>query len=105
MTDTLMRYLQLAEEKKQSDTISRTREAELQRLKALLIARMGPSCAAQCRKDGVSYTVTYNPVRKAGIDKDGLTRLKLQYPDVYDKFVTVSESRRFHVKSTPIEAA
>ncbi len=105
MKNTLLRYLRLCEEKKQSDTISRTREAELQRLKAILIARMGASCTAQCTENGVSYTVTYNPVRKASIDKDGLARLKLQYPEVYDRFVTVSESRRFHVKAAPIEAA
>lgn len=105
MTDTLLRYLALSEEKKQSDTISRAREAELQRLKALLIARMGAGCTALCEAGGVRYTVTYNPVRKAGIDRNGLTRLKLQYPEVYNEFVTVSESRRFHVKAAPVGAA
>ena len=105
MTNALMRYLALSEEKKQSDTISRAREAELQHLKGLLIAQMGAGCTAICQNGGVNYTVTYNPVRKAGIDKDGLARLKLQHPDVYDQFVTVSESRRFHVKAAPIEAA
>lgn len=105
MTNALMRYLALSEEKKQSDTISRAREAELKHLKGLLIAQMGAGCTAVCQNGGVNYTVTYNPVRKAGIDKDGLARLKLQYPDVYDQFVTVSESRRFNVKTAPIEAA
>ena len=70
-----------------------------------MIAEMGSSCTALCEKEGVSYTITYNPIRKAVIDKDSLLRLKLQYPDIYEEFVTVSESRRFQVKIRETEAA
>ncbi len=105
MTATLMRYLELQEEKKNSEKHSKKLESEMQRLKGILIAEMGSSCTALCEKEGVSYTITYNPIRKAGIDKDSLLRLKLQYPDIYEKFVTVSESRRFQVKIREAEAA
>ena len=103
MTDTLMRYLQLTDEKKKSETISKKREEDIQRLRGILIAQMGPSCMAGCERDGIRYTVTYKPTRKSGINKDGLERLKLQHPDIYNEFVTVTESRRFHVKASPVE--
>ena len=105
MTETLMQYLRLQTEKKSAEERSTEIEKELQRTKALLIAEMGTSCSAECRKDGFCYTVTYNPVRKTGVDKNNLSRLKLQYPEIYDKFVTVSEYRRFQVKVSAVEAA
>ena len=105
MTATLMRYLKLQEEKKKSEKLSKQLESDLQRLKGILIAEMGSCCTARCEKEGVSYTITYNPIRRPVIDKDNLLRLKLQYPDIYEKFVTVSESRRFHVKTGAVEAA
>lgn len=39
----------------------------------------------------MNYTVTYTPVRKSVIDKDNLLRLKLEHPDIYEQFVTVSD--------------
>lgn len=71
----------------------------MQRLKGALIAEMGKSCKAICQQDGVNYTVTYNPVRKPSIDKDNLDRLKLDHPDIYEQYVTISEFRRFSVKA------
>lgn len=98
LTAKLMRYLQLQEEKKCAEAGSKEIEADMQRLKAALIAEMGQSCKAVCQQDGINYTVTYNPVRKTTIDKDNLLRLKLDHPDIYERYVTVSESRRFSVK-------
>ena len=98
LTAKLMRYLQLQEQKKRADTGGKEIEADMQRLKAALIAEMGQSCKAICQQDGVNYTVTYNPIRKAGIDKDNLMRLKLDHPEIYEQYVTVSEFRRFSVK-------
>ena len=88
-----MRYLQLQEQKKLTEAGSKEIEADMKRLKAALVAEMGKSCKAVCQQDGVNYIVTYNPVRKPGIDKDNLMRLKLDHPDIYEQYVTVSESR------------
>ena len=101
----LMRYLQLQEEKKNADKRSKQIENDMQRLKAMIAAEMGASCTAAYEKDGTRDLVTYNPIRKSGIDKDNLMRLKLQYPKIYEQFVTVSESRRFNVKVSASEAA
>ena len=98
LTAKLMRYLQLQEQKKLTEAGSKEIEADMKRLKAALVAEMGKSCKAVCQQDGVNYIVTYNPVRKPGIDKDNLMRLKLDHPDIYEQYVTVSESRRFSVK-------
>lgn len=98
LTAKLMRYLQLQEQKKLTEAGSKEIEADMKRLKAALVAEMGKSCKAVCQQDGVNYIVTYNPVRKSSIDKDNLMRLKLDHPDIYEQYVTVSESRRFSVK-------
>ena len=98
MASTLADYLRLQEEKKNSEKYSKKLDGDLQRLKAILIAGMGTNCTAVCDQGGKHYTVTYNPVRKMAVDKDNLLRLQLQYPEIYEKFVTVSEFRKFHVK-------
>lgn len=99
MTAKLVRYLQLQEMKSRAESNNSEIEADMQRLKAALIAEMGKSCKATCQQDGVNYTVTYNPVQKPGISKNNLLRLKLDHPDIYEQYVTVSEYRRFNVKT------
>lgn len=105
MSAKLTRYLQLQEQKKNAEVHSKQIESEMQRLKAILIAEMGQSCMAVSEQNGTSYTITYNPVRKPVIEKDNLLRLKLQYPEIYKQFVTVSESRRFVVKTSAKDVA
>ena len=97
------RYLELQEEKRLRDTDVKTVEAEMQRLKALIVADMGVSCTAVCENGG--YTVTWNPSHRATIDKNGLERLKEVHPDIYAEYITVSESRRFSIKRAKPEAA
>ena len=96
------RFLELQEEKRLRDTDAKLVEAEMKRLKALIVADMGTSCSAMA-EDGC--TVTWNPVRKPGISKDGLERLKVVHPDIYAEYVTCSESRRFSVKRPKPDAA
>lgn len=105
MTAVLMRYMELQKEKEASEMQSKKLKKEMERLKAILIAEMGEKCTAVCETGGVSYMITYNPVRKPMIDKDSLFRLKLRHPEVYEEFVTISESRRFHVKVSANPAA
>ena len=99
LTAKLMRFLQLQAQKKGAEAGNKTIQADMKRLKAAIIAKMGKSCKAICQQDGVNYTVTYNPVQTPGIDKDNLNRLKLEHPDIYEQYVTVSVHRRFTVKS------
>ncbi len=105
MSRIVKRYVELQKEKEGSDKYSAKIEGEIKRLRAMLISEMGESCIATCEQDGLSYRITYNPVRKPGISKDNLLRLKLQYPEIYKEFVTASEFRRFNVKVRTVNAA
>jgi predicted phage-related endonuclease len=99
------RYLELQQQKALAESGLKAIEQELQRMKGLIIAEMGASCAAACSLEGVPYQVTYNPVRKPMVSKENLVRLQAQHPDIYDEYVTVSESRRFYVKEQRESAA
>jgi len=99
------RYLELKEAKENAELYSKQLKNDMDRLKAMIIAEMGTSCRAFCQSNGISYTVTANPVRKPEVNKDNLLRLKMQYPDLYEQFVTVSEYRRLIVKAASEEAA
>ena len=91
-----------SEEKDRHDADVETVEAEMKRLKALIVADMGKSCSA-VSEDGC--TITWNPVRKLGVSKEGLERLKAVHPDIYTEYVTVSESRRFNIRRPKPDAA
>ena len=101
----LSRYMELQKEKEASETQLKKLQKEMERLKALLVAEMGQRCTAVCETSGANYTITYNPIRKPVIEKDNLLRLKLQYPKLYEEFVTISEYRRFQVKVSAAPAA
>ena len=91
-------YLQLQEQKSQYDAQSKKLESEIKRLKSLIVADMGKSCVALYEDADGSYTISYKPVYKQGISKEGLDKLKMLYPEIYNEYVTTSESRRFHIK-------
>ncbi len=105
MADALVRYMELQKQREESEKHSKELEEESKRLKAILMAGMGKNCTAVCERDGFSYKVSYSPVRKPGISKDGLLRLKLLFPEIYEQFVTVTEFRRFQVKVSAEDAA
>ena len=96
------RFLELQEEKRLHDADAKMIEEEMKRLKALIVADLGTSCSA-ISEDGC--TVTWSPVRKSGISKEGLERLKIVHPDIYAEFVTCSESRRFNIRRPKVGAA
>lgn len=104
-TSILMQYIQLQDQKSRCDAESRRIESAMKRMRGQIVSVMGSSCKAVCQKDGQSFTVTYNPVRRLDVSKDNLLRLQLNYPDIYDEYVTVSEHRRFHVKAKEVKAA
>lgn len=94
----MLRYLELQQQKALAEASIKALDKEVQRRKGLIIAKMGTCYTAACSLDGVPYQVTYNPVRKSMVSKENLVRLQAQHPDIYEAYVTVSESRRFYVK-------
>ncbi len=101
-SERIARYLSLQEEKRKHDSDTKAVDEEMQRLKALIVADMGHSLTAIC-EDGC--TVSWKPVRKVGISKHDLERLKEVHPEIYAEYATVSESRRFNIKLPKPEAA
>lgn len=101
----IQRYEALQQEKKSCDADVKKIEAEISQIKALLIEAMGQSSSAFYDYGDGGYLVTYNPVRKPGISKENLERLKVVHPDIYDEFVTTQVSRRFSIKQTKPDAA
>ena len=99
------RYLELQQQKEQISTKTNDLEDEIKRVKALIIESLGNSSKATFEDQGINYTVTYNPIRKTGISKDNLERMKEVYPEIYSEYITVSESRRFNIKQSKPQAA
>lgn len=98
------RYLQLQEAKTAHDAAGKELENEMKRLKAAIVEDMGTSCKAVYDDKESSYTITFNPVYQRTISKDRLERLKVMHPDIYDEYVTTSESRRFNIKKAAAAA-
>ena len=98
----IARFLDLQDLKRELD--NRVKAVDYQ-MNSLIVAEMGRSCLASCEVEGTPYLVAYNPVLKTGIDKNGLFRLKERHPEIYDEYVTVSESRRFYLRPKEREAA
>lgn len=105
LSATMLRYLRLQEQKQQVETQAKTLDAEMQRLKGRMVAKLNGSCMAMGEYGGTQYTISYNPVSRTGITKDNLQKLKLLHPDIYDEYVTVSESRRFSIKAKAADEA
>lgn len=101
----IIQYLQLQQEKAKHDAESKRLEAAMKRLRGKIASDMGASCKAVGKYNGIDYTVTNNPVRKPSVVKDNLMRLQLNYPEIYDEYVTASEFRQFRVRSKTSEAA
>ena len=94
----LERYLQLKEEKARHESEVKKLDSLMKEAYAGIVEDMGVSCTGVLKDGQVEYLVSYNPAYRTGIDKKGLERLKIQFPDVYDDYVNTTESRRFSVK-------
>ena len=105
LASSVVRYTELQAEKSVLNQEVKRVDNEMKRLQGRIVVEMGRSCVATATGSDGSYTITYKPVLKSGIDKAGLTRLQAQHPDIYEEYVTVSESRRFYVKRLQETAA
>ena len=92
------RYLELKDKKSEIDAEAKRLETEMKTAYCKVVEAMGVNCKAHLQGTAESYIISYNPVYRTGIDKKNLERLKLHHPDIYDDYVTVSESRRFSVE-------
>ena len=101
----LEEYLALQERKSAADKVSSTLEKDMKRLRALIAEEMGTSCTAYCEVGEGQFKISYNPVRRTEVKKEGLLRLQMLYPEAYQQCVSESEYRRFSVSKRESDAA
>lgn len=94
----LDKYLELKEKKAAVDAEAKCLEEMMKQQYAGIVEQLGTSCKGMVRNGDFEYTVTYNPVYRTGIDKRKLEQLRELHPDIYDDYISISESRRFVVK-------
>ena len=97
--------MELREEKSAINAHIKEIDGEMKRLQGRIVAEMGRTCEAACSAGGNDHVITYKLTRRPDISKDNLFRLQAQHPDIYNDYVTVSESRRFYVKRSQETAA
>lgn len=97
-TAILQKYLRYQEQKKALSVQAKEIDQTMKRLQGQIVASMGACWTAGCRDAETQYLVSYPSVHRPMIGKDALERLHRDHPEIYDEYVTVSESRRFSVK-------
>lgn len=97
-SDEILRIKQYSElKKRKSELEAQVKETDdaMKRAYAPIVDRLGKSCTATGKHDGISYKITYNPQYRDKISKDNLKKLQISDPDVYSKYVETTEIRIF----------
>lgn len=86
-------------EKATMDSDSRKLEQRIKTAYARFAELLGNATKGLCvAADGSEYHIIYKPIQRIGVNKDNLQRLKLNEPEVYEKYTTTTESRTFQLK-------
>lgn len=59
-----------------------------------IIESLGTNTDGTATIEDTIYSVSYRPSEHTGIGKEELSKLKINYPDVYDEFVKTTTSYR-----------
>lgn len=105
LASTLLRYIDLQEQKSKLSAEVKKIENEMNRVKGLIVDQMGKASIATCAGLDSEYTVTYKPSHKVDIPKENLERLKASHPDIYQEYAVESKPRRFSIKMAARTAA
>jgi len=95
----IQNYLSLKEQKSKLDSEAKKLEERMKESYVEIVEELGVSCSGIISDGAKDYIISYNPFYRTTIDKKGLEKLKINHPDIYDEYVSVSESRRFGVKT------
>ncbi len=94
----LEKYLELSEEKSQLEKRKKEIEAQQKALYVPFVEQMGAGCKAVLSNGANRYRITYNPTIRRSVAKDSMEKLKIQHPDIYDEYISTTESRIFRIK-------
>ena len=95
----VQKYLELKAQKAALESEAKKLEEQMKDSYTEIVEELGNSCTGILKSGSTEYIVTYNPSYRTTIDKKNLERLKINHPDVYDDYVSTSESRRFAIKT------
>ncbi len=94
----IQRYLELQQQNSELAQQTKQVTSEMDRIKGLLIDAMDNHPTAVYTGVDYSYSITYNTSHRVTIPKEAIERMKEVEPDIYKRYVQVSESRRFKIK-------
>ena len=94
----LARYLELKKEKSKIDEDKRRIDDEMKRISVLIMDEMGAFCESELSVPGRKFLVSFKPQKSERILARELEKLAIHHKDVYDEYVTKSESRKFSIK-------
>ena len=98
----IQRYLELQQQSSELTHQVKQVTNEMDRIKGLLIDAMGNHPVAVYTGTDCSYRVTYNASRCATVSKESIERMKEVEPDIYERYVQISKSRRFKIKNKKV---
>lgn len=98
LSSDLARYLELKEEKSKLDADKRRIEDEIKRISIPIIEEMGAFTESELTAGGRKFVVSYKPKKSVRILTKELEKLAIHHRDVYDEYVSESESRTLNVK-------
>lgn len=98
----LEKYIALKELKQKADAESAKLEEEIKRTYLPIVEEMGARCEAEAKSSSERFLISYKPRKSVKIKREDLDKLKENHPDIYDEYVTESESRTFNVKELKV---
>ena len=94
----LERFLRLKEEKSKLEADKRRIEDEIKRISIPIIEEMGAFCESELPSAGKKFRVSYKPKKSVRILSKDLEKLAIHHKDIYDEYVSKTESRTLNVK-------
>lgn len=98
LSSDLERYLELKEKKSKLDADVRRLEEEIKRISIPIIEEMGAFTESEISVPGKKLIVSYKPKKSTRILTKKLEKMAIHHKDVYDEYVSESESRILNVK-------
>lgn len=94
----LKQYLELQQAKNKLDTKSKELDTQMKKIQGLFLDEMGQSCYALCEVDSIPYIIKSTIIKKLIMKKDDVRKLQIEHPQIYQDYVSISQSQRFSVK-------
>ena len=94
----LEHYVALKDEKTRLDAEKKRIDDEIKRISASIMDEMGAFCESELSVNGKKFKIQCKPQRSVRILSKELEKLSIHHKDVYDEYVTKSESRKLNIR-------